>query len=208
MYPVTLQLKLIECLVVGGGSVAERKANSLLQAEANVTVLSPQINEGLTDLFAAKKIHWQKRLFEQSDTQKYFLIIAATNDREVNRHIALEAKQNQRLVNVVDDPELSNFFVPAVVRRGALSIAVSTGGASPAVAKRIRRQLEEEFDESYVSYLELMENLRKRVLSEYADESTRRNIFNRLADADLLTLIRAGEHQGVKEMISKCLSSS
>ncbi|MBB6284897.1 precorrin-2 dehydrogenase/sirohydrochlorin ferrochelatase family protein [Geobacillus subterraneus] len=179
-YPVILQVRGRRAVVVGGGKVAARKIRGLLEAGADVVMIAPKAEPELQALAAAGTIGWCIKTFAPGDLDGAFLVIAATNDRGVNEAVAQAAAPSQ-LVNVVDDPERCDFHVPAVVRRGPLTIAVSTEGASPAVARRIRRELEEQYGEEYGPYLEFLQRARDIVLREVDDAEGRKRLFRALA---------------------------
>lgn len=149
LFPMFLKLERRSCLVVGAGTIGEPKIQSLLVAGANVRVIAPQAHRAVMDWARAGLIVWQPRAFLPSDLGGVFLVIAATASAELNRLIFNEARRRNILCNAVDDPENCDFYFPAVVRRGQLQIAISTGGQSPALAQRLRRELEEQFTPDY-----------------------------------------------------------
>ncbi|MTV47475.1 bifunctional precorrin-2 dehydrogenase/sirohydrochlorin ferrochelatase [Heliobacillus mobilis] len=208
LYPLMLRLEGQPCLVVGGGQVAERKIESLLEVGARVTVISPEVTPAIQEWVQEGKLRSYLRGYQEGDAAGHFVVIAATDVSEVNEMVARDCFQRNILINTVDIPPLCNFYVPAVVRRGDLTIAISTNGASPAVAKRIRKKMEREFGEEYGEYLQVMKSLREQVLREVSDPEMRKDIFERLADVGLLDCIKAGDEQGLKERIAQCLSSS
>lgn len=165
-YPVFLNLKNKLCVVIGGGKVAERKVISLLKAGAKVKIISPEVTETLKKLIQTRDIQWEKRPYQEEDLKEAFLVIAATSSPEVQVRVFQEAEEKGIPCNVVDKPELCSFIVPSVVQRGDLLIAISTGGASPAVARRIREKLESLFGEEYTIYLRLMRKIREKVLAK------------------------------------------
>ncbi|MGZ0084451.1 precorrin-2 dehydrogenase/sirohydrochlorin ferrochelatase family protein [Caldibacillus thermoamylovorans] len=179
-YPVILQVRGRRAVVVGGGKVAARKIRGLLAAGADVVMIAPKAEPELQALAAAGMIGWRVKTFAPHDLDGAFLVIAATNDREVNEAVARATAPGQ-LLNIVDAPERCDFHVPAVVRRGPLTIAVSTEGASPVVARRIRRELEERYGEEYGPYLEFLQRARAIVLREVADAEGRKRLFRALA---------------------------
>ena len=164
-YPVFLNLKDKICVVIGGGKVAERKIKSLLDCEAHIKLISPEITEDLKKLWQEKKIEWEQRKYKEGDLKGAFLVIAATSDKEVQKKIFKEAEERRIFCNVVDVPELCTFIVPSVIRRGELCIAISTSGASPALSRRIREKLEKEFSPSWEHHLKLIRHIRQEVLS-------------------------------------------
>ncbi|NHC40302.1 siroheme synthase [Bacillus sp. MM2020_1] len=185
-YPVTLRLVGKKVVIVGGGKVAERKVKGLLGTGAEVVVVSPEATEGIQGLHREGKIVWKQKLVAVSDLADAFMIFVATNNPQLNQSIKKTAKAH-RLVTIADDPDGSNFHVPAHFSRGQLSIAVSTGGASPTLAGKIREQLEEQFDDSYESYLEFLSCKRKWILKEVEDASLKRKLLKTIVSSDFLT---------------------
>jgi len=191
-YPVSLSgLAQRQVVVVGGGAVAARKVATLLEADARVTVISPDLTSELEALVEAGRIAALNRPYREGDLAAAFLVIAATDDAEVNRAVWREADRRGCLINVVDDLAHSNFIVPAVVRRGELTLAVSTGGDSPALARRLREQLEAEIGPEYGELVALLGELRPDLLARFAPGRARLAAALRLVDSDLLDVIRA-----------------
>jgi siroheme synthase-like protein len=196
-YPLTLVgLDAARCVVVGGGTVAARKVAGLRQAGAKPIVISPMLCPELESQAAQGEIEVIRRPYRQGDLMGARLAIAATDDPAVNEIVFGEAQAVRCLVNVVDDPARCSFFVPAVVRRGALTIAVSTGGKSPALARRIRQQLESLFDPAYEMLLDLLSRLRPMVQATVSDPGRRAAFWGRLLDSDALHRLRAGDGEG------------
>jgi precorrin-2 dehydrogenase / sirohydrochlorin ferrochelatase len=185
-YPVTLRLVGKKVVVVGGGKVAERKVKGLLGTGAEVVVVSPEATEGIQGLHREGRIVWKQKLVAVSDLANAFMILVATNNPHLNQSIKKTAEAHQ-LVTIADDPDGSNFHVPAHFSRGQLSIAVSTGGASPTLAGKIREQLEEQFDDSYESYLEFLSCKRKWILKEVEDATLKRKLLKTIVSSDFLT---------------------
>lgn len=205
-YPIFLNLNKQKCLVIGGGKVAERKVNSLLECGAQVKVVSPEITEKLKEMVKSGTIEHICRKFCSSDLDDVFLVISATSDEDLNNKIAQECRKRNILVNVVDDPEKCSFIVPSVVRRGDLSIAISTSGKSPALAKKIRQELEAYFGPEYGEFLEIMGEIRKKILTEIPSQEERKKVFNKLIQSDILELLKRGNKQLVEERIAQCIS--
>lgn len=180
-YPVMLNIANQHVVVIGGGKVAERKIHGLLEAEGKITVVAPAATAGIQQLAAAGKLVWRKKTFSPDDLEDAWIVIAATNNRSVNEAVAKAAKPYQ-LINIADDPERSNFHVPAVIRRGRLTIAVSTGGASPTVAQQIRRQLAELYDDDYGRYIDFLYECRQWILRNVDDEQKRKKLFKTIAE--------------------------
>jgi precorrin-2 dehydrogenase/sirohydrochlorin ferrochelatase len=192
-YPAYLDLRERLCVVIGGGAIAERKTLSLIEAGAGVTVISPSLTPKLHDLSASGKISHLKKNFEAQDIVGAFLAIAATDSPDVNSAAARACKKNHVLVNVAAPPEESSFIVPSVIERGELLIAVSTSGASPALSKKIRQELEKSYGPEYGLLLNKLTSIRKKVLKEVADESVRKKIFQSIVDSDVIDLLRQGK---------------
>src|SRR5699024_3389081 len=148
-------------VVVGGGQIAYRKILGLIRTGALITVISPVIHMKIEAFLTGNQIVWKKKLFEPEDLIDALLVIAATDDSEVNENVALSARENQ-LVNIVDNKEMSSFHVPAKLKRGELTISVATGGASPILATVIRNELAKIYDESYEDYLEFLATSREQ----------------------------------------------
>ena len=184
-YPVMLGLEGKVVVIVGGGKVAERKVRGLLESGARVVVVSPEATEELQRLSSVGKIKWAQRPFLPEDLQEAFMIFAATDDKDLNQLVRVSAEPHQ-LVTVVDDPNGSDFHLPSSFQRGRLSIAVSTGGASPMLAKKIREQLEQEFDESYEDYLEFLFKKRKWVIKEVTDAALKSKLLTAIASDEFL----------------------
>ena len=204
-YPVFIDLKEKECLVVGGGQVAERKVRALLAAGARVTVVSPTATSGLQRLKAQGAIRRIARDYQPGDLREALLVVACTSSRQVNQEVAREAKRRRRLVNVVDDPRLCTFIVPAIVRRGDLTIAISTGGKSPALAKKIREDLQKKYGPEYGTLLKLLGAVRAKLLTQRPFSANNKVILTRLAKAPLLKLIKEGKGKESERLLVKIL---
>lgn len=193
LFPVNLNLHGRKCLVVGGGSVAERKVKSLLQCGAEIWIVSPEFTSELEKLAGQSEINLIHRGYDTEDLQNCFLVISAADDPAVNSRVADDCFARNIPVNVVDDPARCSFTVPSVLRRGSLCITVSTGGNSPLLARKIREEMEESFGPEYARFLELMGEIRGKVLKDIPDIRTRRRVFECLINSDILELIRKGE---------------
>lgn len=199
-YPVSLVVRNRPCVIVGGGRVACRKARQLLKAGARVTVISPEVHPALEAL----PVRIVRRRL--SKLPRAFLIIAATDDPDVNRRIARECARRGILVNVVDQPELCTFIAPSVFRRGDLTVAICTNGSSPAVARRVRLELQRLYPAEFASLLRLMAACRRKVRAAVPSASQRRRILVRLASPRLFTLWRRRGLQAVRREIARVLS--
>jgi len=205
-YPVFLDLKGRECLVVGGGEVALRKAEALSAAGANVTRVTPECS------ISPAGIHVMRRAFQDSDLDGMFLVIAATNDRSVNAGIAQKAKALHILVNAVDDPGACSFILPAVVKRGDVVLAVSTGGQSPILARRIKERLEQLFGPEYAPLAAMLGELRRNWLRDprVAELSygQRRDVWERILDLPLVQWICEGRMDHARSVVLNVLAET
>lgn len=199
-YPMMVDLTGRRCLVVGGGSVAERKTVSLLGGGANVVVVSPDVTPGLQLLAEQGEITYHARPYRRGDAAGCTLVIAATDREEVNLAVCEEARARGAWINVVDRPDLCNFTVPSTVRRGQLQIAVSTGGASPTLAKKIRRELEETYGPEYAVYLDLLKEMRRRIQETVSDAAVRHQLMARLADEEWMALCKTDPKSARRRM--------
>jgi len=181
LFPMMLDLAGRHCVVVGAGTIGEGKIHGLLAAHAKLAVLAPSATPAVQAWARQGLIDYRRRRFEPGDLQGAFLVIAATSSAEVNQQIYDEARRRGVLCNVVDDPEHCDFFYPAVVRRGALQIAISTSGVSPAFARRLRRKLEAQFGEEYGVWLDEIARRREEVLRNVSDPAERRRLLEELA---------------------------
>jgi len=162
VYPLTVRIRNKRVVVIGGGRVASYKIAPLLKEGANIVVVSRGLDKSLMKLVESKKIRWFQKDYEKSDLEDAFLVVAATSDAILNEHIAQDASLNQ-LVNVITNPESGNVHFPATMHRGKLNVAVSTGGASPKLAKKIRDDIAMKYDETYEDYLDFLYEVRMKV---------------------------------------------
>ena len=207
MYPVCLDISEKLCIIIGGGKVAERKAKGLLKAGAHVRVISPEVTAGLAELAGEGKIDWRKKSYTFDDLQNGWLVFAATDHTEIQDCIWKQAKENSQLVNVVDCPECCNFQVPASVRQGDLTLAVSTNGKSPAVAAMIRKQLEGMFGPEYEILLNVMAQIREQTGTERATQAERKKIYKKILHEDIIKWIRAGDINRLKDHLVEVLGT-
>lgn len=194
-YPVFADLTGRRCVVIGGGLIAQRKVTTLLGYGADITVVSPAVTKRLAAYARSRRIRHLRRRFRPSDLRGAWLVYAATNDEAINRLVFRAAAERRIFANVVDQKPLCSFIAPSIMRRGALTIAVSTGGASPSLAKILRRELEGTIGADYVSMLRLLGGLRgvaKRALPSYQD---RKRYFDRLIRGRVFELVRRGQHR-------------
>jgi len=210
-YPLFALIEDRACLVVGGGAVGERKVQDLLAAGARVTVVSQALTPRLAELAAQGRVQFIQDDFSPQYLDGMTLVVGATDDQKVNREVSAAAQARNLPVNIVDAPELCTFIVPAQVRRGALTIAVSTGGASPALARRVREELEQLFGPEYGPYLRLLQAVRHRVLARRRGHAENPHLFQRLVDSPLReALIREDRARALailEEALGEVLSS-
>lgn len=180
-----------QAVVVGGGYVAARKIEGLLSAEAQVRVISPLLVPELQSLVETGVIALTQRSYQDGDLGGAYLVIAATDDASVNQAVWSEAKARGCLINVVDDPEHSTFILPAVLKRGEMSVAVSTGGSSPALARRLREKLEEIIGPEYETLTAVLAELRPELLTDYPHSDARRQAALRIIDSEILRIIQS-----------------
>jgi len=181
LFPMFVKLSGRRCLVAGGSAIAEGKISGLLACGANVVVVAPEVTDKIDDWSRNGCLTWHAREFRPADLEKTFLVVAATGAESVNESVFREAEASGILCNVVDEPERCHFYYPAVVRRGPLQIAISTAGQSPALASRLRRELEEQFGPEYEAWLQQLGAIRKHVFAQRSDPRRRVRILQRLA---------------------------
>jgi len=199
-YPIFLNISGKRCVVVGGGKVALRKVRMLLEYEARVEVISPELCSELKGLARDGKICALNREYQAGDLKGATIAIAATANSDINLKVLNEAQREAILVNVVDDPEISDFIVPAYVRRGVITIAVSTSGRSPALARKIRTRLEKEFGEEYAFLVHLIGEVRAEVKRQGIKVNG--DAWQKAIDLDLLLeLLRQGEREKAKSIL-------
>lgn len=207
-FPVCLKIEGRRCLVVGGGRVAARKVRSLLECGALVEVISPDLIEDLRLMWAAGEISWLERAYQPGDLSGAFLVIAATDDPDAQKKIFAEAEEKNILLNVADVPKRCNFILPATVRRGDLSISVSTAGKSPALARNLRHDLEKQYGPEYGVLIALLGELRDQVISQGRSTAENKELFDRLAALEIIDWIREGDWQRISRHFSDILGES
>jgi precorrin-2 dehydrogenase / sirohydrochlorin ferrochelatase len=205
-YVACLKLSGRRALVVGGGDVGREKVEGLLLCGASVTLIAPRAVPALEESARERTIEWERREYSgPSDLAGALVVIAASEDPEVNIKVAEDAEERAMLVNVVDVPQLCSFILPAIVRAGPLAVAVSTGGASPALAKRMKREIAEEFGEEYARLAVLLNEQRGWAKDTLPTYDERRAFFEGIVggDPDPVALLRAGDEAGVRGLIER-----
>ena len=207
LFPAFLNIQGKTCIIIGGGDVAGRKAESLMECGADTTVISPRVTPRLEAWVKKGQLTWRKKTFTPEDLDTAFAVFAATDSSDENKRIVDACRQKDILVNAADEPRLCDFFVPSVLRRKSLSIAVSTEGKSPLLAKNIREALEEVITADYGEFLEMLGSARSQIRDSVTDISQRRTIYEKLVSQDMLALVKAGKLKEAKERIEQCISS-
>lgn len=206
--PIFIDVSGRTCVVIGGGVIAERKVRSLIEAGAAVVVISPEVTAGLTAMVDAETISHLQRAYRHGDLVGAFLAFAAIGDRATAQAAAAEARERGVPINVADVPELCAFMAPAVVHRGGLRIAISTGGASPALARKIREELEERFGPEYESTVDFLAAARRWLRSHQPDGGTRALLLGALVNSDLLQVFKRGDLAGAEAIARRVLGAS
>ena len=201
-YPVYIQLREQPCVVIGGGKIAEGKVDGLLAAQANVTVISPDLTAHLRDLVEEKQITYLARAYQPGDLTGAFMVICATDQAEINHQVWEEASANRQLVNVVDDTPRCNFIAPSILRKGDLTIAISTSGKAPALAVRLKERLQRQLGPEYERFLELAGELREPLARHIPDFETRKALWYELVDSEILEVLARGDEASAREIIS------
>lgn len=190
LYPVNLDIRNQLCLVVGGGVVAKRKVEALMPCKPQIVVISPELCSGLAECVEREQVKWKQRKYRVGDLAGAKLVFAATDSCLTQQEIVKEAKTADILVNVITDPGSCSFQVPAMFRQRDLLITVATGGASPALAARIRKELEVQYGEEYGLLLRLMAVVRKQIVASSDDQERHKLLFEKLLNSDILALIK------------------
>ena len=205
MYPINLNITDRLCVVVGGGQVAERKIGGILASKGRVRLVSPAVTPSLQVLASQRTIEWLRKPYGTDDLAGAFLVFAATGIAEVQGLIVRDARDAGVLVNVADDPAACDFYLPATVRRGDLTLTVSTRGRSPAVSAMVRRRLEREFGEEYGRLTTLMTRLRDQLLAEGGSQAYRQRLSRDLLHEDMLDWLRAGRDDRIRDHLEQTL---
>ncbi len=181
LFPIFVKLDGRPCLVVGAGKVALEKISSLLPTDASIRVVAPFACEEIESLAAAGRVTLERRSFEESDLEGQSLVVTATNSREVNHSVFLAAQRRGLMCNSVDDPPNCDFYFASIVQRGNLQIAISTAGESPALAQRLRREIDAQLPEEMAEWLENLGSLRREILATHPPGEERKALLHRLA---------------------------
>lgn len=207
-YPIMMDIRGRRCLVVGGGAVATRKVGALLGTGGTVIVVSPELHQELQALKDQGIIEHLNRDYRPEDLEETVLVFAATDDPEVNRAVCCDAKARGVPVNSVTRPGEGTFTVPAMVHQGGLTVAISTGGVSPALAQRIRRGLEEELGQEYAELLSLLQGIRSKIIRAIPSQQDRQILFDRIVNSDLLRLLKEERRDAALSRLSDLLGET
>lgn len=200
-YPVYLDITNKRCIVVGGGDVAERKAERLLDFGARVTVVGKTLTPLLKSMKREGRIEHINADYDEAFIGDAFMVIGATDRDDINARISLDGKNKGILVNIVDDPEKCDFILPSILQQGDLSIAISTGGKSPALAKKLREKLENLYGPEYQVLLKVLGNLREKVVARGHSSDENKQLFEAVIDSDILQHIKDKNWEHVKKII-------
>jgi precorrin-2 dehydrogenase/sirohydrochlorin ferrochelatase len=204
-YPLFLEMNQRRCAVVGGGAVAARKVEGLLAADAEVTVISPAVSEGLRELFTAGAVRHVAREYRSGDLSGYDLVFVAADDAAVNAAVCRDARAQDVWVNSADDPARCDFILPAVIRRGDLTVAISTGGASPAATRAIREELDDYFTAEYAQLVQVAAEVRMELKEKSLNAGA--GAWNSALKGEFRRLIRAGQTEQAKEFLLTTLGA-
>lgn len=207
LFPIYLNLSGKSCLIIGGGKVAERKVEDLLEYGPIIKLVSPQLEEKIETWAREGIIGLQQRPFKEDDLDGSYIVFAATDDNELNHRVARLCRQRGIMVNAVDDPPNCDFYVPSIIRRNSLALAISTGGKSPMLARKLRQDLENIIGHEYGEFVDILGEAREEIKKTIPDIEKRKKIFEAMVYSDILDLIKTGERDKVRERIEQCISS-
>lgn len=202
-YPVYIEMRDQPVVVIGGGKIAEGKVDGLLAAQANVMVIAPELTPHLHDLVKQDQIRYLARSYQPGDLSGAFMVICATDRADINHRVWQEATANHQLVNVVDDTPRCNFIAPSILRKGDLTIAISTSGRAPALAVRLKERLQRELGPEYERFLELAGELREPLARHVPDFETRKALWYELVDSEILDVLAEGDEDSARQIISR-----
>src|SRR5262245_32483400 len=202
-YPVYIEMRAQPCTVIGGGKIAEGKVDGLLAVQAHVKVIAHELTPYLQQLADHKQITYISRKYQPGDLTGAFMVICATDQAEINHQVWQEATANRQLVNVVDDTPRCNFIAPSILRKGDLTIAISTSGKAPALAVRLKERFQRELGPEYERFLELAGELREPLAKHIPDFETRKALWYELVDSDILDVLADGDESKARDIISQ-----
>lgn len=207
-YPINLILKGRKCLVIGAGAVAERKIRRLLECGARITVVSPEVTAGVRAMAKKGAVALKKRKAVLKDLRGAYLVIAATADRAANTMAYSYCNKNGILINVVDRPKECTFIVPSILKRGDLTISISTDGVSPTLARSIRIELQRKFGREYAQFLRMLKTIRPRALERIKSMRSRKAFFQKAVRSDVMELLRRNKADQAKRTLERILEDA
>ena len=206
-YPIMLNIESKNCLIVGGGGIAYRKVIELIEYGASITVVSININEDIKVFVDKGVINYIVDRYDKVYIEDAYIVIACTNDTKINNQVFKDCSQKKILVNVVDDLKNCSFIVPSKIRRGDLTIAISTNGKSPMLSRSIREELEEKYDEDYEAFVNILGDMRKEVIEKIKDPSKKKEFFNTIIKEDYLKKLKLFGEDIVRKEINEYLKN-
>lgn len=206
-YPMMLNIENKECVIIGGGEIAYRKILEFIEYGASIKLISPSINEDIKSLLDNKSINYIEDKYDKVYVKNAYIVVASTNDSRVNNQIFRDCSERKILVNVVDDPKNCSFIVPSKIRRGDLTIAISTNGKSPTLSRSIREELEKRYDEHYETFLNILGDVRQEVMVKVKDYSKKKEIFNAIMKEDYLIKLKLLGEDVVRKEINEYLKN-
>ena len=205
-YPIYLNLTDKRSIVVGGGMIAEGKANGLLEADAKVVIIAPEVTPVVRKLAESGRVVWEQRSYRDGDLEGAVIAIGATDDPQVNHQVWDEAHRRGILINVVDDVPYCDFIAPAIVRRGDITLAISTNGKMPALSAHLRREMERTFGEEYVGALEMTTPMREELSEKHLDYVVRQRLWRKLfEETEMIDLLRKGDEEAARKLAREVL---
>ena len=207
-FPINIDIQNKSCVLIGGGNVAYRKALSLLKAGADITLIAPEINDGVSKLVDDGTINWIKRCYEPGDLNGAALAIVAVDDPAVGKKVSEEATRLNVLINVADIPEQCTFTLSSCIERGDLLVTISTGGRCPAFSRHMRLKLEEIIDDAYGDLLNLLGGAREKMIEAGISTDNCRDSLNKIIDSDILSYLREREHEKAAAFADKIVSEA
>jgi len=206
-YPIYLNLKNKRVVVIGGGEVAERKVESLVGTGAAITLISPEVTPRLASLAHSNQIQLQSRAYAPGDCSGAFLVFSATDDAEISAAVFRDAAQAGALTNTADRPGLCDFIMPAVVRRGDIAVAISTGGTSPGLAAQLRRKIAKTIGPEYAKLAALMAGARSEIRRRVPDQEQRKALHYRILNSDIMDRLRRDDNAGAERRLKEIIES-
>jgi precorrin-2 dehydrogenase/sirohydrochlorin ferrochelatase len=206
-YPIYLSLIKKRVVVIGGGEVAERKVESLLETGADITVISPEVTDRIASFAQSGRIRLEHRAYAPGDCERAFLVFSATDDAAISEAVFQEATHARALVNTADQPALCDFIMPAVVRRGDVAIAISTGGASPGLAGQLRRKIEKLIGPEYARLAELLSQARLEIRRRVPEARDRKALHLRILNSDIMKRLKRNDTDGARKRLKEIIES-